>query len=708
MLLTKAYLAISAVLVIFVPFGRIQEHRVKFIKKPLKITTTKATPPRLAFIQTLKYEAKKEKLNLPEPAMTVNLTEVISKRQLRPLAFVLQRRQVSIPEILITRAEIYHQAAAKLTQTVKSNPKFDEPVRAKYSEQAPQNWPETLTDKEKRWLDRANVTSNDFEVFNEASPDPVSSNIQAQVAEELKRPSRDVLPGWIISRPSEKSNENPSEKSTDRPSNKSPRGYKTYQVQGRIELALGLFWGPGEHIEINWTREGASKVAGLINTENDFKYEVNVTELVGSVNAEMYDNVGRLKAKGSLRLSPNSLSGKIVLQPQTSLASHMSDFYNSNKGLFGKTSFKKSESANFKTKVSVDQQAEFTTDAQSQLKIDGVVPGSTAFGFTKGKGYYPAIHWMTTGAPRLYPVIPVSTVNAWKDIIRNQRVQTPVQDQDGGFVVGQATREGRPTAGVRVEMLQDPDTKPIYLNDLLIPDPSLTETAANGHFIFMDLENGYYSVRATKGNFFFGFSNFLAEMDSVSFSEIQDVGKNAPFEVRVFDAFQGTDEQATIDLQGLNAPIEIEGYGKFDHPVTDQIELVQVQPRNHDLVPSMYVIKGDDDYLHVPLVRRAWLEQMASTMQLSPQPGAGTVIGFVSKGNYQVLLPHLGEQAPVTVVFFDASGSRVEQPVENGGFIAFNVPASAHTIVVRDNFGETASQIIPVDPDRVTTVRFLF
>lgn len=719
MSLWKAQLAAVSLLMVFFPFGKVQEHRVKFIVKPLKITTTKATPPRLAFMQVLSYDQKAEQAPV-EPMLSVNLSDVIAKRQLRPLNFVLERRQVSLPEILITRAEIFNQQAAlqELTQNRNlENPKFDEPVRASRNT-AQENWPQELTDNEKRWLKQANLSQTDFDVFNEPTLDPVGEGLQAKIAAELNRPTTNALPGWIISQPTGGAanapvknfeNANPSVgRNAARAYAQTNRNLEGYSIQGRIGLGSGVILSNGEHIEIHWVREGSNKVAGVISTENDYRYEVKVSELVGSVNAEMYDAAGQLKAKGTLRLSQASASGDITLYPQRSLASQNTDFYHSPTKLFGAVPFKKAKSVGMKTKVSIDTQSVFEADDKSNLRIDGVTPGSTAFGFTKAKGYYPAIHWMTTGAAKAFPAIPSSTVNAWKDIVRNQRNLTPSQENDGAFVVGQATKNGQPVAGVSIEMIQNPDTKPVYLNQLLIPDPALTATSSNGYFIFMDLENGYYSIRASAKGFFFGFSNFLAEEDSVSFAEVQEAHEMAPFEARVFDAFQGTDEPGALEAQGLNLPIDVDGYGQFDHPITDQIELVQVQPRNNDMLPSLFVMKGDDDHVHLPLVRKQWMEQMAATLQLSPQPGTGIVLGFVSKGNYQVQLPHLKENAPVSVVFFDSVGNRVEHPVENGGFIAFNVPASAHTVVVRDNFGETSSQIIPVDGDRVTTVRFLF
>lgn len=711
MLPTKPQLAAIIFLAGLLPFGKLQEHRVKFILKPLKITTTKASPPRLAFIQTLDFgKTKNDKLKTStEQSMTVNLTEVIAKRQLRPLAFVLQRRQVTLPGVLITRAEIYNQQEPVISRPI--NRKYDEPVRSA-AHQGNQDWPENLTEKEKRWLNQANVSTSDFEVFNEASVDPVGSHLQAQIAAEMKRPAGDVLPGWIISKPSDRATTSSSlpptpspEKDSDRKSYTSTSGFN---VQGRIGLGLGVYMGNGEHIEVHWIREGVSKVAGLISTENDFRYEIKVPELIGSVSAEMYDSSGRLKAKGTLRLSQNSNSGDITLHPQQTLASQTTNFYQSPTRLFGMVPLKKSKTMGaVKSKVSVDSESEFAADDQGRLFVDGVVPGSTAFGFSRAKGFYPSIHWLTTGAARAFPMVPESTVKALKDIIRSQQNQTSVDAFDGGLMLGQATREGQPISGVRVELTNNPDLKPIYLNALLIPDPTLQETTANGYFVFANLENGYYSVRASKGNFYFGFSNFLAEAESISFAEIQETNRRAPFEVRAFDAFEGTEVSAAVDLQGLSHSFDVEGYALIEHPMTDQIELAQVQPKLNDYVPSLYVMKGEDDYLHLPVVRRAWFEQMAATQQLSPQPGMGTVIGFVSRGNYQVMLPHLPAETPVNVVFFDSQGNRVEQPVENGGFIAFNVPASAHTIVIRDNFGETASQIIPVDSDRVTTVRFL-
>lgn len=711
MVLSKTILSILLVLGGVFSTTTLKEHRVKTILKPLKLTTTKATPPRLAFMQVLDFDQKNSKSNSPavtEPHFKVNLNEVIQKRQLRPLSFVLNRRQVSLPPIIVTRAEVYSRQAPSKEVPEAVVQQYHQPVRTN------PEWPETLSEREKNWLHQSSLSQEDFKVFNEPSVDPVAVRLQNSISQELSRPADSALPGWIISKPSTPTaNRAPTAELPETPESDRKTFVKTsgHTVEGLLLLGMGVILGAQEHIEIHWSKEGTRKVSGKLLTEGNFRYQIQIPELAGSVSAEIYDAFGQLKAKGVLRLADNRRSGDIVIHSQRTLASQHTNFYDSPSKLMDFVRFKKPKGSRgpvIQAKVSVDAESEFQADENQRLLVDGVFPGSTAFGFARSKGYYPSLHWMTTGALRPFPLVPESTAKAMLELARAANNDTFSSIRTESLVLGQVVREGKPLSGVAVTLEDGSGRRPVYLNALLIPDVGLKQTSSNGYFVFADLEQGYHSFRAEKGNFFFGFGNVLAEEQSMSFVEIEEAGQMAPFDIRSFDAFTGEEISTEVSLQGLGTPVVIEGYASIPHPVTNHIELSQGKPVSPDYIESIFVSKGDDDHIHLPFVRRSWLEKMIATSNQSAQPGQGLLIGFVSKAAYQVVFPHLIEEAPVTVIFFDSNGNRVETPVENGGFIALNVPASAHTVVVRDNFGETASQIVPIDPDRVTTLRFLF
>lgn len=711
MVLSKMILSILLLLGGVFSTSTLKEHRVKTILKPLKLTTTKATPPRLAFMQVLDFEQRSAKAIISveaEPHFKVNLNEVIQKRQLRPLSFVLNRRQVSLPAILITRAEVYHRKVVGNEVPASVVQQFHQPVRTN------PEWPETLTEREKNWLHQSSLSQDDFKVFNEPAVDPVAVRLQNSINKEMARPADSAFPGWIISQPTgPTTGSGPVAEATDpqEPDRKSFAKSSNHTVEGLLLLGMGVILGAQEHIEIHWSKEGTRKVSGKLLTDGNFRYQIQIPELAGSVSAEIYDALGQLKAKGVLRLADNRKSGDIVIHSQRTLASQHTNFYDSPSKLMDFVRFRKPKGSKgpvIQAKVSVDAEAEFQADENQRLLVDGVFPGSTAFGFARSKGYYPSLHWMTTGALRPFPLVPESTAKAMLDLARSANSDAFSSIRTESLILGQVVRDGKPISGVAVTLEDGSGRRPVYLNALLIPDVALKETSSNGYFVFADLEKGYHSFRAEKGNFFFGFGNVLAEEQSMSYVEIEEAGQMAPFDIRSFDAFTGEEISAEVTLQGLGSPVVIDGYASIPHPVTNHIELTQAKPVSPAYVDSIFVSKGDDDHIHLPLVPKAWLDKTLATSSLSAQPGQGLLIGFVSKAAYQVVFPHLSEEAPVTVIFFDSNGNRVESPVENGGFIALNVPASAHTVVVRDNFGETSSQIVPIDPDRVTTLRFLF
>lgn len=702
----KILLGVLAFSLLF-PVSAIRESRVHFMHSYLKIQTGKSNPPRIAFFEAIADSLESKNAEVAAPAIEViHLSEVIAEKQLRPALQSIRYRRVDIQPMAIARNEALLNLGLQKSQNLASTS-----AAAMGRENSDESWQETLTPKEKQILQSSNLSQKDLDFSN--IEDPREKAMSEKIQQEIRNVKSTVPSGWVISGSGAPANApmGESAKDLDATGEKSiankVHGFNAFQVQGHLGLDASTPYLPGYHFEIHWLREGISRATGQIFPEQDWRYSIDIPELIGSVQVDLYDGYGSLMAYGSLRLSPEQQSSEIKnaliqLQPARKVTGVNRDFVRS----FGDSKAKFKAAA--RTKVAVDEETEFVPDQDGRLTIDGVSPRSTMFAYTEAEGFYPAIHVLQAGKTQNMTLMPQKTIEALREIVDQQRIMSRDIEPNGAVIWGQVRAQGKPVAGLRVEVQEfSEELKPVYLNSLLIPDPTLQATSENGFFVFLDLPAGYYSLRAYHGPQFYGFGNVLNEPGAVAYANIDGIAHRAPFEVRAFDAFTSEEQIGNIHLQNLgDQAITIAGYGILDAPVAQQTSLAWFEPSDPDYLNAIYTYRGDADHIHTPLVRKSWMENLKQQAVISQQPDTGTFVGFVSEGNYQISLPHLEKQTPLNVVFFDSSGTIAAGPTPNGGFVIFNIPVGGETVVIHQANGETQSQIIPIDANQTTIVRF--
>lgn len=704
------FLAVS----IFLPDYSVREHRIRFMRSYMKISTGKANPPRIAFLESMMIGSEKKAASNAIVGPVIQLSEVLAQKNLRPALQAVRYRRVDIQPMTFARDE----ALLSLGIQAGVRKAHNHSTHISETQLSDDGWQSQLTWKEKRILQSANLSQQDLDFSN--IENPAEKALSEKIQEEIRNVRSAVPSGWVISGSGAPANAPQGVvQATDSSSTESsgtPRDFNRnkekrnevggFKIEGHLGLDASTPYLPGYHFEIHWMREGVSRAAGEIFPNQDWRYGIEVSELIGSVRVDLFDGYGSLVAFGNLRLSPDLQAGDmrnalIQLQPARRVAGVFKDFVRSFAN--DKSSFK----AQARTKMAIDEETEFVPDKEGRLNVDGVAPLSSTFAYSEGEGFYPAIHTLHAGVTQSMTLMPEKTVTALQQIIAEQRNSSSYVAPNGSLVWGQVTSQGKPVAGIRVEVANETSARAVYLNSLLIPDPTLHATSANGFFIFVDLPAGYYSLRAYHGPQFYGFGNVLTEPGTVSYATLESSVHRAPFEVRAFDAFTGEEQAGNIHFQALgDQSIAIAGYGVLDIPVSRQIGLAWFEPRESDFVNSIHAYYGNADHLHVPLVRRSWIEGLQQQAVAVPQPEKGTFVGFVAQGGYEVRLPHLPKDTPMQIVFFDSQGRMVAGPVAQGGFVIFNIPAGGETIVLRHASGETQSQVIPVDAGQTTIVRF--
>lgn len=711
----QAALVLGATLLL-APNPKLSHPRVRFISKTLKISLAKKTPPRLAFEAVLSFQNEVRKPAatpglVPQP---ISLNQVIAKGQLRPAERSLFYKKIELPKMIITRETVAVRPKLNLDpalgRAVSGGSVMTLP--SERSETSVPNWVDTLTPRQRRLVEASGLSVAEL---NRVQEEPsLAQALAAKVEEELNVLREKGTP-VTASTPTGVSSTQTSTLSEKSPDVQIPVG--PFAVQGIIHLSDATPYLPDHRFEVHWFREGYAKKAGRVQVK-DARFFIEVPELIGQVRVEMLDGNGQVVAESSQRLSADLTTSALSqlhlrMQPVSQVAARYTDFYQDPNALFAASGDSKKKISPrlakiIRTKTTFDDEAIFESDDKGRLFIDGVTAQSTSLAITESEDFYPALHFLKAGGVGgVLPMIPKRTANALMSIVDDQLALSSGQ-KNASLVLGQLTVDGKPIAGVRVELEGFPDVKPIYLNEILLPDPRLTESTGSGYFVFMHLPADLYSVRAQRGGQYFGFGNVASEPASVSFINIEAAKSFAAFEVRSFDAFTGEAVATELDLQALGQRLSVEGYGVFEHPILPQLSLIESNPSSDLYIPSIHPYFADQSYAHLPLVRREWMDGLLARERISLAPGSGAILGFSEKGGYEISLPHLSENNDAKVIFFDASGHLVPAAVEQGGFLIVNLPASAQSVVLRQALGERVSQVLPVDSDRLTISRFVF
>src|SRR6185312_12819491 len=87
------------------------------------------------------------------------------------------------------------------------------------------------------------------------------------------------------------------------------------------------------------------------------------------------------------------------------------------------------------------------------------------------------------------------------------------------IVWGRLTQDGQAAAGAQVEMAGE--YKPIYFNDMYLPDPNMNATGSNGLFAFVKVPRGTQALRVSTGGHMYPAQVFPTENQQVSYVELE-------------------------------------------------------------------------------------------------------------------------------------------------------------------------------------------
>jgi hypothetical protein len=479
-------------------------------------------------------------------------------------------------------------------------------------------------------------------------------------------------------------------------------------LRGLVRLSPGLALGD-RSLEIRRFVDGIPRESGTINPKAG-TFSITTEDLQGSISVELFDKSGVIVASGTHRLTTEDASTplEISVAAKSQFAGNFVNFDRAPSRLIADkvTSTRGQPAEILYASLGVHDQ----TDALGSFAYPKISESSFGLIRAQAKGFAESIYVVGAGEGKNLPLMPSSLIAALQNLTKDpSSVEETLHGQpNAGLVWGQVVFDGKPMSGVSVAIEQDPEAQPVYLNGF-IPIDTLQMTTENGYFVFPALQTGMHSLIATRNGEYVGHINVQVDEGAVSVGVIEATTKIQAVQLKVYDAFEGSAQEANVQMQSLQQGLQVLGQAEVSLQNIQRLSLGYVQPELPEYLPTQIVYSDSEEYVHIPLVRIAWLEQLSTQRRISFSSDVGTVIGFVPEDDFEPYLSHEDKYDPSNIVYFNQQGQVVEKGVAGGGFVMFNVPVSTQSIVVLSKKTEMLStQVVPVDVNSHTIIKFRF
>lgn len=645
------------------------------ITKILAIQTTKLEPPRVAF-DLISMKAPEDSES--KAASFANLNDWVEMNTWQPRSEYKNRR-VQLDTMVFSKEEILNPAeASEIYSSLSSQQRQRLQMAQAENEVLSQDWrPPSFKDLAQQKIEE------------------VSKNIESSA-----RPSRVI----VKAQSSDGQWKGPESIHTQGVAVRKNSGHSASGSVVTTGIALG-----NQQISVSHAyRNGKVSVAKFDRKTGQF--ETSLTDLSGAIVAELIDEDGHVVASGKQKISenmtPDQLANlKIRLDSLNEISGTTYNFSKLSDRLIAEN-IRSNQSVKADLLVTaVDQK--INTDEVGGFRFKGVTPGSVSFVRTQSPGFYPGLHIASSSKKNKLPEFPSKLVEAILNISKDRQLYS-VGPENKSVVWGQVLLDGKPLAGVKVEVLMNEDYQPIYLNGWL-PDPNLDSTSENGYFIITNLPPGLHSLIAKRGEQQFSHANVQVDEESISPVVLEHTLKSDLAEVRAYNAFDGSALFTHLELQSLPEGISVEGFTEVRLPVIDRYSILTSQASQADYIPAQMFYSDTDNEINIPHIRQSWVSAIQASQKISSPTNAGLIVGFVKEEGFEAYLPHEENFARENIVYFDSSGQVVSHGVAGGGFLIFNVPLGSQAVTIMyDGSEQVHSQVVPVDAGYVSTLIFHF
>jgi hypothetical protein len=480
-------------------------------------------------------------------------------------------------------------------------------------------------------------------------------------------------------------------------------------ISGTIDLAEGLaLSNPSDEIEVFHEVEG--EVQGEPGTVwlRDGRFKIEVENLDGVLVAQLRNAQGEVLGHGQLDLVDVPLvkvqqyrvpNVSLTIKPlRPGFSGHVMSAY----------SYDHKKVPVAEAPVYVQALAtEVSTDTNGEFVHEELAPGSATFIEVQHSGYWSSIVFAATNTEAAVTLYPKKMLKAFAEFVRANRPDISFK-ATSGIIWGRVMTGGQAVAGAQVELLNTPvQTKPIYFNSLMLPDPSLTGTSSNGLYAFVPLESGAHVVQATAGGLL---SEPVVSQTAPLHVTTMNIQMKASRRMRIkaFDALNVTQPLSTkLNQYGSGNVSQVGGEGSELFTYAGGANMMVLEADSGaPYTPERFVTDRKQTYLYMPMVRQDWLAKLRASS--GDDISGASAVGFIQgSASYTVRLePGCDGQ----VVYFDTNGellAQASQGVPGGGFAVFGMKPGIWTALISADGGldqPFATTFFAADPDVVSVM----
>ncbi len=446
-------------------------------------------------------------------------------------------------------------------------------------------------------------------------------------------------------------------------------------IQGFFELSDGVGL-TNQTVTVRRVREGQSIELGQVDLKAGM-YQIYVGSFDGELVAEIKDENGIIIGEDRKRISGLSRQNNYFQGPQLKLGRPSG--FAANLRNIDDRKIKDDEvgasifSGNYPLKKTTDIYPNVARHSSTVALIDGVA-GKTAR----------TLSIRMAKDPSEIVLFSQNWVEGAKTYI-SEKIQIEYM-ADAGIIIGRVLLDGKPVNGAQVVVENQPGIEPYYLDQFLIPQVSQSSTTSNGYFIIPGLQEGSYQISAFIQNRHIGSQAYFVERSVASYQEILAMSNVKVSTARSFDAFTGRMVPTELQIPGLEdlLSLTVESATYVEGTGSGLVEVIN-RPMEREYLPYIYLQNQSKDFLHLPQLTESFIEHLAQQHKIAAD--TSLFIGFVQMKNFEVTVADEKFDRS-NIVYFGATGEVSMVPIQNGGFIIFNIPVGTTEVIVENKDSE--------------------
>lgn len=501
------------------------------------------------------------------------------------------------------------------------------------------------------------------------------------------------------------------------PASAAPASLPNPVIYGHYQLSGGVGITNEHHVELRRIENGLTKDIGQVNL-HDGKYQIQVSAFTGELVAKIVHTSGRVDGSTRVKLDPAALVRKNTYYFQGPLLNV------SKVGVVAVNSEgenKQSSSGQFTyyNGLAATKEKSKKTDIENGRPLVAEAAQQHMIHFYEGSStlIYKAEDKKSLGTLALVEADQESvnfenyrksflegTVSFINDMYReNLDVNQPV-------IIGKVSGSAN-VVGSEVSIRNNPYAKVFYFDQFYIPQPAESKMHSNGSFIaFLDTE-GLVTVDLHKAGVLTTYINTVAEQNKLSLVQLSDSNENIDVIVRSYDAFSGAPTDSQLELQALEDVVDIPAAEtRLQLKNRKNIGYAFTSDTN-EYLSSHFEYKEARGFIHLPRIKRSWLNELIYSGKKNILPQTGMIIGFVQEDNFEVFLPSQIDQNQnpdqYEVIYFDSLGNKIDKGLAGGGFIILNAFEKTHEVMVQFKSSEVViNKITPLQAGHIFTHTF--